>query len=195
MAGTSPRMRGKLMGGVPAVQCMRNIPAYAGKTPQWRKLRGHRPEHPRVCGENLPRALPHVMKLGTSPRMRGKHSSSPRKGDIGRNIPAYAGKTKHYPRQVWGFSEHPRVCGENNTQASLDAIKGGTSPRMRGKPNPVDNVLQKIRNIPAYAGKTCIFISSSSGISGTSPRMRGKPGQWGRLPEPYRNIPAYAGKT
>ena len=72
---------------------------------------------------------------------------------------------------------------------------GGTSPRMRGKPD--DDVIEAVqkRNIPAYAGKTfvtgkdaffmaehprvcgenLIIESHKLSPSGTSPRMRGKP--------------------
>ena len=95
-----------------------------------------------------------------------------------RNIPAYAGKTlvtrganygsREHPR-VCGenagsmmaqesVGEHPRVCGENSYFYSTSCPHQGTSPRMRGKPR--EEVLQLIEegNIPAYAGKTTIWI-------------------------------------
>ena len=50
----------------------RNIPAYAGKTMATVGNNIPRPEHPRVCGENLERGLFIIHTSGTSPRMRGK---------------------------------------------------------------------------------------------------------------------------
>ena len=51
--GTSPRMRGKRGFRHQLGCCVRNIPAYAGKTvaPLFCIYRGE--EHPRVCGENV----------------------------------------------------------------------------------------------------------------------------------------------
>ena len=51
-AGTSPRMRGKLLLILPPPNPLRNIPAYAGKTRLWRSPPEKPQEHPRVCGEN-----------------------------------------------------------------------------------------------------------------------------------------------
>ena len=52
-AGSSPRMRGKLIACFVSVALMR--------------------AHPRVCGENLVTSLTLTRTLGSSPRMRGKH--------------------------------------------------------------------------------------------------------------------------
>ena len=51
-AGTSPRMRGKLIGSITSPTPGRNIPAYAGKTVCAAVIRSRIAEHPRVCGEN-----------------------------------------------------------------------------------------------------------------------------------------------
>ena len=53
--GTSPRMRGKLLGKKPVIGGFRNIPAYAGKTGSISHALRHAQEHPRVCGENSSR--------------------------------------------------------------------------------------------------------------------------------------------
>ena len=69
-----------------------------------------------------------------------------------------------------------------------------TSPRMRGKPSKISAMVNSIRNIPAYAGKTGAASGGGGGAakhprvcgenlphkrlhlitSETSPRMRGK---------------------
>ena len=151
-------------------------------------------EHPRVCGENIYDKEGRVPYNGTSPRMRGKRSTElPERGQT-RNIPAYAGKTVRWlsgnPRQP----EHPRVCGENSPAALICTIWLGTSPRMRGKRDWPDQFWCRVRNIPAYAGKTLankpiyVLVSEHPRVCGentweqrsfheplgTSPRMRGK---------------------
>ena len=131
-----------------------NIPAYAGKTLTIPKLFGTSTEHPRVCGENGPPLNHHMVKVGTSPRMRGKPGHVPKIICHLRNIPAYAGKTcggSSVQEAAW---EHPRVCGENDLQDEIDRGQEGTSPRMRGKLSRKTPTQTAGRNIPAYAGKT-----------------------------------------
>ena len=112
--GTSPRMR--------------------GKRPAIRGWKSDEQEHPRVCGENGAYPVDIEQIHGTSPRMRGKPTVQHLQPRLGRNIPAYAGKTQVAGSPVPLRKEHPRVCGEN------------------GKPLP--GCLRPGRNIPAYAGKT-----------------------------------------
>ena len=112
-SGTSPRMRGKPANNNHVPTNLRNIPAYAGKTLValvWPHLLK---EHPRVCGENfLGDTQPHLNE-GTSPRMRGKLGTIKQGKGVGRNIPAYAGKTPSTATPPPNWQEHPRVCGEN----------------------------------------------------------------------------------
>ena len=100
-------------------------------------------------------------------------------------------------------------------EAGRSLGEAGTSPRMRGKRGVVIGVFLKMRNIPAYAGKTFGWTVSAaqqpehprvcgensyncSGNRrrrGTSPRMRGKHELALKMRFELRNIPAYAGKT
>ena len=152
-----------------------NIPAYAGKTQRCYCPIGLAAEHPRVCGENVDRDRggvgggehPRVCGensstrrcprcgLGTSPRMRGKPPALVPGAVLCRNIPAYAGKTCLISDQDFRSKEHPRVCGENGRVWGGSTCGFGTSPRMRGKHHPDLGLCSQIRNIPAYAGKTC----------------------------------------
>ena len=188
-------MRGKLLKTAIAFSMSRNIPAYAGKTS---------------------RALWFLRSwCGTSPRMRGKLSVALRTALTQGNIPAYAGKTMATMSENIPRPEHPRVCGENAARfTGVDWVRG-TSPRMRGKRVKFFLCGLFHRNIPAYAGKTCLICSNmmifpehprvcgENSISdaelleqlGTSPRMRGKRRPNSRNPWRFRNIPAYAGKT
>ena len=86
-------MRGKLWAVNATQSAIGNIPAYAGKTvwPEAKNVLNK--EHPRVCGENTLAADAAIPQIGTSPRMRGKPTEAQALIGLGRNIPAYAGKT------------------------------------------------------------------------------------------------------
>ena len=152
--GTSPRMRGKRVRFPCRSNHRRNIPAYAGKTKWPPQQRKQRPEHPRVCGENLHQIIGIIKPIGTSPRMRGKRVLRSTQHEPHRNIPAYAGKTIRGNNFINLRQEHPRVCGENRYRQIREMPKLGTSPRMRGKRQPRLVLVTRRRNIPAYAGKT-----------------------------------------
>ena len=51
--GSPPRMRGEPMNINPKDLLLRITPAYAGRTRKVRSGDSSRPDHPRVCGENL----------------------------------------------------------------------------------------------------------------------------------------------
>ncbi len=69
------------------------IPAYAGSTRHGQRYSSQGWDHPRVCGEHAwARCLPSPV-AGSSPRMRGAHSSSNGATDRNGIIPAYAGST------------------------------------------------------------------------------------------------------
>ena len=152
--GTSPRMRGKPNGPPQLTSIKRNIPAHAGKTSAASAADAMLAEHPRACGENHHNPPHATLGPGTSPRMRGK----PRQQQLGsvsaRNIPAHAGKTTRNYGNIGGHEEHPRACGENDPPYGIDFHTNGTSPRMRGKPQPTGHPATPARNIPAHAGKT-----------------------------------------
>ena len=213
--GSSPRVRGKLPGGLRRGRRRRLIPACAGKTSppsaRWAKPRAH----PRVCGENTSsHAVPSEV-AGSSPRVRGKHHPRAPRHRRPRLIPACAGKTVRVLAVRSAAEAHPRVCGENLLLLSRIARPAGSSPRVRGKQS--GGVLSHggLRLIPACAGKTPMSPLSRRTarahprvcgenwaglrptilLMGSSPRVRGK--HAGRPPNHpgQRLIPACAGKT
>ena len=113
LAGSSPRMR-----GTPHVQldiklCRGIIPAYAGNTGAAVNGLKQLGDHPRVCGEHFVVYFSAQWVTGSSPRMRGTHSSAYRfPPDLG-IIPAYAGNTANSWLTADMFGDHPRVCGEH----------------------------------------------------------------------------------
>ena len=152
--GTSPRMRGKPLVSPLRAAYQRNIPAYAGKTNTGSESEESNEEHPRVCGENGYMIGEAYIRIGTSPRMRGKLTPIIGDENTSGNIPAYAGKTGRCCPQLGCRTEHPRVCGENASHPGNFDNMAGTSPRMRGKLISPTVCPEERRNIPAYAGKT-----------------------------------------
>ena len=147
--------------------------------------------------------------------MRGKPDQ--RRDPVRREriIPAHAGQTRVVRAAAGQGPDHPRACGANGWVSWLLATARGSSPRMRGKPQPLGNLRRKPRIIPAHAGQTRTggggrlgkpdhpracganngYVSGYGPLDGSSPRMRGKrpehrgPNGRGRI------IPAHAGQT
>ena len=110
---------------------------------------------------------------------------------------------------------HPRVCGENSWGKKEGAARGGSSPRVRGKPRRPHRPGRHRGLIPACAGKTgppssgrppCPAHPRVCGENGnihffsiihtgSSPRVRGKRGRVGGADRARGLIPACAGKT
>ena len=213
--GSPPRMRGKVM----RKEILRIIhgitPAYAGKREGPKNAQSKVGDHPRVCGEKcIPLTRGHG-RQGSPPRMRGKVQL----GEIDLQdiwiTPAYAGKSGPCPDRVPPAGDHPRVCGEKSQSTSASPRALGSPPRMRGKGVKQSNSRIRMGITPAYAGKSCIYRSTTSiswdhprvcgekqkncplvsVIWGSPPRMRGKAARvsW---TEPHPGItPAYAGKS
>ena len=91
--GSSPRGRGKPTTAPPAIQAVRLIPAWAGKTTTPARRPSARTAHPRVGGENFLPAPISLTPGGSSPRGRGKHGAGEFRLDKAGLIPAWAGKT------------------------------------------------------------------------------------------------------
>ena len=173
--GTSPRTRGKHpYQSRPGPTC-RNIPAHAGKTERRDFNDVTRKEHPRARGENPHSITLITIKIGTSPRTRGK-----------RWVVSMVGIA---------LPEHPRARGENGLGELARGSNKGTSPRTRGKLICSSPKTCSIRNIPAHAGKTG-FDYFAAAAHWEHPRARGENVRLEiLLGLRDRNIPAHAGKT
>mgnify|MGYP001677537315 CR=1 FL=1 len=214
-AGSSPRVRGKPHRRPLRPRRPRLIPACAGKTGPTPGRNSPSRAHPRVCGENRASRTVTVVGYGSSPRVRGKRMAPPPHPPQPGLIPACAGKTGVGGEDGGRDGAHPRVCGENGDMGSPQAGGLGSSPRVRGKPIRRQPQVQKVRLIPACAGKTptpCAagtpttahprvcgenlptMLRNASDL-GSSPRVRGKRPRPGPRPPRRRLIPACAGKT
>ena len=67
-------------------------------------------------------------------------------------IPAYAGNIQRQAVALFGFWDHPRVCGEHFKEKKPDERLTGSSPRMRGTFDDVEVSPESVGIIPAYAG-------------------------------------------
>ena len=155
------------------------------------------------------------LTAGSSPRMRGKRFVNRNLRSLTRIIPAHAGQTSPQAPTLYSQSDHPRACGANTAVEAREAVRRGSSPRMRGKRRRRNCSPSAARIIPAHAGqarrrrrlwpsspdhpRACgandAARSDMASSTGSSPRMRGK--RQIRLP-PIRRpriIPAHAGQT
>ena len=152
-AGSSPRVRGKAAGGRRYRVTGGIIPAGAGKSRKssWRPP-GSR-DHPRGCGEKRNAARRWVVRLGSSPRVRGKASQPFPPPSSPGIIPAGAGKSRLGVGVRGWASDHPRGCGEKPVLARILRGGKGSSPRVRGKASCLQASLVRAGIIPAGAGK------------------------------------------
>ena len=155
------------------------------------------------------------MANGSSPRVRGRPTL--RNIVLHREglIPAGAGQTRRRRRWRRGMWAHPRGCGADVWVPVNAEMKGGSSPRVRGRlqDHPVQWGAGGL--IPAGAGQTDgkFFFSDNKGAHprgcgadgmvsssshrpwGSSPRVRGRPLPLVGAYSCHRLIPAGAGQT
>ena len=208
-------MRGK----PPAVDTVaipfRIIPAHAGQTTLTPSTSVPTTDHPRACGANRAKVTNATVRVGSSPRMRGKLSGHRQGLSSQRIIPAHAGQTMPTLISASMSSDHPRACGANSSVPPPVPLAVGSSPRMRGKPTVGVMVYAHTRIIPAHAGQTAAGESATKprtdhpracganrnqvaglhSLDGSSPRMRGKRAQYHTSGARRRIIPAHAGQT
>ena len=126
-----------------------------------------------MCGENTA-ALPAPPPFhGSPPRVRGKRNKVVTSTSDQRITPACAGKTESSAPVSGRFTDHPRVCGENDIYLRGSTRFRGSPPRVRGKPAHLYVPKAAPRITPACAGKT--DSGSGAGSAGTDhPRVCGE---------------------
>ena len=154
-----------------------------------------------------------LMKIGSSPRVRGTGITSLAVAAGIRFIPACAGNSRVIIRECVSRPVHPRVCGEQCTSPFERNLCAGSSPRVRGTAVGQLVVCDLGRFIPACAGNSRTRhrrlpwmtvhprvcgeqIDTSDEIEsvyGSSPRVRGTADETGAMAEASRFIPACAG--
>ena len=213
--GSPPRVRGKRRPAGRGAKACRITPACAGKTVRRRGWCFRRPDHPRVCGENVGLVAKVERLAGSPPRVRGKLTQEELAKKLGRITPACAGKTRPMALRTAATPDHPRVCGENSFLSLFHAVRPGSPPRVRGKRPCLPDFRQSTRITPACAGKTCHssalyhphtdhprvcgenrkFWTAVVAFVGSPPRVRGKLNILKLARQAIRITPACAGKT
>ena len=213
--GSSPRMRGALHILSIFTPMRRIIPADAGSTLLDFSRYPHNEDHPRGCGEHPDYAEYAINNKGSSPRMRGAPFGASVLELGERIIPADAGSTHQCRVCVGWHGDHPRGCGEHGLGLAEIYFSMGSSPRMRGAPWLLVQLVRLSRIIPADAGSThestyryqasqdhprgCGEHSPPGPgfdpASGSSPRMRGAPFVPRHVDDIAGIIPADAGST
>ena len=113
VAGSSPHVRGALIGVKRVDGASGIIPACAGSTRFCRPCRPCCRDHPRMCGEHYLCHTRYCAVPGSSPHVRGAlRLHYPRVGSMG-IIPACAGSTITVTFSKIDVRDHPRMCGEH----------------------------------------------------------------------------------
>ena len=151
--GPSPRVRGSPPNGETVFHQRRSIPACAGKPAAEADPRESCGVHPRVCGEAASINRRRKTVMGPSPRVRGSRAFVPRARDHNGSIPACAGKPARGVCSKSNAWVHPRVCGEARRRPMRLRSSAGPSPRVRGSPIDLPDLVRRPGSIPACAGK------------------------------------------
>ena len=214
-AGSPPRVWGK-RGNSPSVhRGGRFTPTRVGKTcmaaPKSRPVA----VHPHACGENVPLWFRALAKIGSPPRVWGKHVLSLSQMRQCRFTPTRVGKTPAIIRWVRMWSVHPHACGENSSAMVVVSASTGSPPRVWGKRVYRAKILSRGRFTPTRVGKTTAAGPSRptitvhphacgenggarpgfGGAGGSPPRVWGKRVRRQILGERPRFTPTRVGKT
>ena len=171
--GSSPLTRGKPLMVMTMSASAGLIPAHAGKTKFPTSYLVALGAHPRSRGENSYAATIVACFAGSSPLTRGKPDALAKCGALRGLIPAHAGKTESQQHRRRRGRAHPRSRGENFMRARLVAWVRGSSPLTRGKPELCKWKRDRLRLIPAHAGKTRVYPRRSH-RERAHPRSRGE---------------------
>ena len=132
-----------------------------------------RTAHPRSRGENRAGPVMPNPPLGSSPLTRGKRPVGAQNLRYAGLIPAHAGKTCVFLSWCVCVGAHPRSRGENRSNDNWTIVPLGSSPLTRGKRFIIPPSLNKVRLIPAHAGKT-VDAKPPRIPSPAHPRSRGE---------------------
>ena len=152
--GRSPLTRGRR----PVTRCAASpagsIPAHAGKTVHPRGQPVAPRVDPRSRGEDCQRSQPCRNMTGRSPLTRGRQWGRFCGFCYTGSIPAHAGKTRARAAGEFRRWVDPRSRGEDPRRSRLSPSTMGRSPLTRGRRQNRGRALQRLRSIPAHAGKT-----------------------------------------
>ena len=214
-AGSSPHVRGARAVRKSQSATIGIIPACAGSTSPFRRMRCLRRDHPRMCGEHHRNQSSPPSWAGSSPHVRGAPSLHHRRMRSHGIIPACAGSTASTSHTCVSAGDHPRMCGEHIASPLQVACFSESSPHVRGAPCGSTASTTNTGIIPACAGSTfparrCLACRwdhprmcgehpnaphSPPMLLGSSPHVRGAQTHLRRVRLRLGIIPACAGST
>ena len=170
--GLSPRVRGNPVHADELADNAGSIPACAGE-PIIRLTANRRLRvYPRVCGGTSCCTTARMRVSGLSPRVQGNHQRDRQVPERQRSIPACAGEPGCWLWSNPADEVYPRVCGGTDTMASGRMGNCGLSPRVRGNPPRIPEIVVSDGSIPACAGEPALF-SRYSPLDVVYPRVCG----------------------
>ena len=131
--GSPPHARGRHPSSTTCRQSCRITPACAGKTHRVASRDGHRPDHPRMRGEDVEVSVTYVIEPGSPPHARGRRDWVHADGVLGRITPACAGKTVLPRIHNRSVTDHPRMRGEDEYFGQFLGCHRGSPPHARGR--------------------------------------------------------------
>ena len=171
--GSSPHVRGARQACDDALQESGIIPACAGSTTVGKTKLLFIWDHPRMCGEHDTTCTRSPRDTGSSPHVRGAHSTRPSAHCRTGIIPACAGSTLKVSGRLRFAWDYPRMCGEHIVANRNCGSVQGSSPHVRGARAGRARPAGPSGIIPACAGST-LTPATSRCTSGDHPRMCGE---------------------
>ena len=130
--GSSPRVRGSQEPLTHGSRDSGIIPAGAGLTLADTAKTSTLRDHPRGCGAHWHSLRCLFRHRGSSPRVRGSHTSFEGAEKYQGIIPAGAGLTTPHKPLPRALGDHPRGCGAHSSRTFHKRFCWGSSPRVRG---------------------------------------------------------------
>ena len=130
------------------------IPACAGSTSVCFLGKFLVGDHPRMCGEHFNCEEVALMRVGSSPHVRGALAGTSGDDETRGIIPACAGSTPCQAPFTYPAGDHPRMCGEHAIGLDVGRVAEGSSPHVRGAHMTKCHVCMSRGIIPACAGST-----------------------------------------
>ena len=171
--GSPPRVREKPSNLIECRWSRGITPACAGKTYFKLMPESRAWDHPRVCGKNFVSWHRESLIAGSPPRVREKLVQTLAPILQSRITPACAGKTRVREQAARVLQDHPRVCGKNFFDHSIEQPAPGSPPRVREKHGFGGGLIRGSGITPACAGKTSRILQQQS-FDQDHPRVCGK---------------------
>ena len=150
-------------------------------------------DHSRVCGEQWQSDPAAVVRVGSSPRVRGAGTDVARVGGVRGIIPACAGSSNASRYTARGRRDHPRVCGEQQLVHKRRKLPRGIIPACAGSSVCGPQMPFLARDHPRVCGEQLLSSFLHLYRMGSSPRVRGAAADVARVGGVGGIIPACAG--